>query len=109
MTIEIAPSFTAPASAGPNINEHATVETVRTVNSRADRGGMISSPRIAANCGRHPYAIATFKAARPPSPVEPVSIEMLLCWVCIAASRLDEKKPAEAGYVKEMPTVGGCE
>ncbi|MNR49747.1 hypothetical protein D3C85_1691650 [compost metagenome] len=77
----ISPGFqamTAPASAGPNKNEQETVDTVRTVNSRADRGGMISKPNMAATAAGTPYAIATFKAARPPSPVEPGSIVALL-------------------------------
>jgi hypothetical protein len=60
------------------MNEHATVEIVRTVNSRADRGGMISRPSMAASAAGTPYAIATFKAARPPSPVVPGSIVALL-------------------------------
>ncbi|MNL78157.1 hypothetical protein D3C87_2044850 [compost metagenome] len=70
--------MTAPARAGPNMNEHATVDMVRTVNSRADRGGIISRPSMAATAAGTPYAAATFKAARPPSPVEPGSIVALL-------------------------------
>ncbi|EHK64771.1 hypothetical protein KYC_18210 [Achromobacter arsenitoxydans SY8] len=70
--------MTAAATPGPKSNEHDTVETIRTVNSLAVRGGMISSPRIAAIAAGTPYAIATFKAASPPSPVELGSIEMLL-------------------------------
>jgi hypothetical protein len=46
-----------------------------------------------------PYAIATFKAARPPRPVEPGSIDVLLLkTVRMIACRSDESAPGAVQF-----------